>query len=536
MDWDRMRRFDDHRGGESYRPGSSRGYSRRSRSPPRIRSPPSRLVADTWAPSTGRTYSRPRSRSPPPFRRRSRSPQPYNRDAGLGSYPKPHTPRRFSPRRDVRPRSPISSSRRPRSPFAEDRARDTGWSQTTPTSRPPRDSSISGRDYGYYRKDRRIPSVGRYTRSGSPSRHGLSFEDNQRLTKTPRARSPFYGGRRDTTTDRYLGQRRRSQSPNDTLSKRPSAPGSMSNSRRSSPIDNKNNTTSKGNRSRSPPAGHFLGRRRSRDWGVSFGQNDRTLTTKDKVDAPEAKIRSPIPEQTPARSSTSYDETGLSRLPDVQSKTNQTKTSYPSNAPSQPKAFSSNRNHKSPPPGPSHAPKNLPSHARASNISLLSAPTRPRGSSTFKDSGWAGTPTRRGPAPVGLHGMPTAARSNQLPASSTEAQRPRSCRHNSVPGTSSPHTLRYSKYLVGLNNIIPGGKLGSFELDSSTEKRLSQLDTDRDRLFEQIAESQKLKRAGLRDWDRLDRESSISALKSELAEGHLQCIADTEGTFGRALF
>ncbi len=69
-----------------------------------------------------------------------------------------------------------------------------------------------------------------------------------------------------------------------------------------------------------------------------------------------------------------------------------------------------------------------------------------------------------------------------------------------------------------------------------TEKRLSQLDADRGRLFEQFAESQKLKRAGLRDWDKLDRESSICALKSELAEGHLQCITDTEGTLGRALF
>lgn len=69
-----------------------------------------------------------------------------------------------------------------------------------------------------------------------------------------------------------------------------------------------------------------------------------------------------------------------------------------------------------------------------------------------------------------------------------------------------------------------------------TEKRLSQLDADRGRLFEEFAESQKLKRAGLRDWDKLDRESSICALKSELAEGHLQCITDTEGTLGRALF
>jgi hypothetical protein len=105
-----------------------------------------------------------------------------------------------------------------------------------------------------------------------------------------------------------------------------------------------------------------------------------------------------------------------------------------------------------------------------------------------------------------------------------------------VPTASTLHVSRLSKYLVGLNTIVPGGKLAPSEFHSSTEKRVSQLDTDKDRLFEQIAEIQKQKRTRLRDWERLDRESSICALKSELAEGHLQCITDAEGTFGKALF
>jgi hypothetical protein len=60
------------------------------------------------------------------------------------------------------------------------------------------------------------------------------------------------------------------------------------------------------------------------------------------------------------------------------------------------------------------------------------------------------------------------------------------------------------------------------------EKRLAQLEMDKERLFEQIADSQRLKHLVIRDWERLDRESSICALKSELAEGHLLCITDGE--------
>jgi hypothetical protein len=72
-------------------------------------------------------------------------------------------------------------------------------------------------------------------------------------------------------------------------------------------------------------------------------------------------------------------------------------------------------------------------------------------------------------------------------------------------------------------------------LDAATEKRLSQLEIDKEKLLEQMAEKQRLKRAGLREWDRLDRESSICALKSELAEGHLQRMAD-ESIGGGVLF
>ena len=66
-------------------------------------------------------------------------------------------------------------------------------------------------------------------------------------------------------------------------------------------------------------------------------------------------------------------------------------------------------------------------------------------------------------------------------------------------------------------------------LDNTTEKRLMQLEADRERLFGHVTDSQKARRLGIMDWDKLDRESSISALRSELADGHLQRISDGEG-------
>ncbi|KAL2802902.1 hypothetical protein BJX63DRAFT_425730 [Aspergillus granulosus] len=529
MDWDRTRRFDDHRGGESYRPGTSRAYSRRSRSPPpRIRSPPSRLVADTWVPSTSRGYGRARSRSPPFRRRASRSPPAYKRDTTQGSYPKPYSSQKFSPRRDVRPRSPLPPSRRPRSPYGEGRARDISWSQSASTSRHTRDTSPPGRDSGYYRNDRHPPSVGRYMRSGSPSRHGPLSDDDQRPTMTSRARSPFYSGRKDPAMDRFSGNRRRSQSPNDSLPKRTSAHGSMPNSRRSSPLHDK---APRANRSRSPPA-NYLEHRHSRDQAVSI-QNSSMSIAKGKLGTPETR-RSPAAEQAGAKPTPGQDDISSSRSTEIPGRTNHTKPLYLNNIPSQPKAFSNN-SHRSPPTDLPHGPKTLPSHPRASNISILSAPTRPRGNPGFKENGWAGTQSRRGPTPTGAQGAPTAPRSTQLTAPSAESQRARSYRPESASGA-PVGSQKYSKHLVGLNTIIPGGRPFASELDAAMERRLSQLDADKDRLFEQNTESQKLKRIGLRDWDRLERESSICALKSELAESHLQCITDTDGTLGRAMF
>jgi hypothetical protein len=88
---------------------------------------------------------------------------------------------------------------------------------------------------------------------------------------------------------------------------------------------------------------------------------------------------------------------------------------------------------------------------------------------------------------------------------------------------------------MGLSTLIPEGKVLPSLLDPVVEKRLFQLDADKEKLLEQIAETQRSKRVELRDWDRLDRESAVCALKSELAEGHLQRMAD-ESIGGGILF
>ncbi|KAJ6130108.1 hypothetical protein N7512_002888 [Penicillium capsulatum] len=172
-------------------------------------------------------------------------------------------------------------------------------------------------------------------------------------------------------------------------------------------------------------------------------------------------------------------------------------------------------------PGPNRGPHNL---------SLLSAPTRPRRGPGSREGSWPNAPmARRGPPGNVSQSVPSGPRASFTPPMSGGGYRhPGPRPHGSIsavsPSPSSP-IPKGPNYLAGLGTIIPGGKAFP-SVDSATEKRLQQLEVDREKLLEHIADTQKAKRAGLRDWDRLDRESSICALKSELAEGHLQRMAD----------
>ncbi|KXG52626.1 uncharacterized protein PGRI_078820 [Penicillium griseofulvum] len=188
-----------------------------------------------------------------------------------------------------------------------------------------------------------------------------------------------------------------------------------------------------------------------------------------------------------------------------------------------------------PPPGSYQGPR-PPSnqHRGPPHVSLLSAPTRPRRGPGPREA-WMGSPAiRRGPTapsqvpPAG----PRASFSSPVPGGS---YRHPTSRQLSTPSVTQPLSQRGINHLAGLCTIIPEGRSLPSLLDPAVEKRLAQLDVDKEKLLEQIAETQRSKRAELRDWDRLDRESSICALKSELAEGHLQRMAD-ESIGGGNLF
>ncbi|KAJ6188921.1 hypothetical protein N7519_003829 [Penicillium mononematosum] len=188
-----------------------------------------------------------------------------------------------------------------------------------------------------------------------------------------------------------------------------------------------------------------------------------------------------------------------------------------------------------PPSGPYQGPR-PPSnqHRGPSHVSLLSAPTRPRRGPGPREA-WTGSPpVRRGPVapsqapPAG----PRASFSSPVPGGS---YRYPTSRQPNTPPVTQPLAQRGINHLAGLCTIVPEGRSLPSLLDPAVEKRLAQLDADKEKLLEQIVETQRSKRAGLRDWDRLDRESSICALKSELAEGHLQRMAD-ESIGGGNLF
>lgn len=85
---------------------------------------------------------------------------------------------------------------------------------------------------------------------------------------------------------------------------------------------------------------------------------------------------------------------------------------------------------------------------------------------------------------------------------------------------------RSTNYLAGLPAIIPNGKLQPTGLDPAVSRRLAQLESDRDRLQEAAEARQKTKRASLKEWERLIRESKTADLRSELAEDHLMRLSE----------
>lgn len=445
-------RFEERRGGESYRPSDrpgrspSRGYdSRHRRSPPRNRS---RLRADTWVPSN-RSYNRPRSRSPPDYRRRSRTPPPRGRGYHPpGSYARRRSPpRRHSPRREDRIRSPPASWRS-RSPQSDSRSRDVS-------------------------RGRGSPRFGR--------------EPHPDVNKNQSNKRPALGA---PTFPDHTGAK--------NLSRRPSPLPYVATAR--APLRS---------RSRSPARQSPTQRSSDHPGPSSFRNRDSTVAN-DLVDS----IKRPG----------NLDAFEKDTLESVQARNG-------NNVPNQPRNTSISQ---SPPLGSNHESKMASNtHRSSQHLSLLSAPTRPRRGPGPRDGHWGGGPVVRRGAPASTpSNAPSGPRASFLNNSpNTGFSGPGSFRHSISRPSNTAHLVppaapKAPNHLAGLGTILPGGQLLPLALDAATEKRISQLEADQEKLLERLADAQRLKRAGLRDWDRLDRETSICALKSELAEGHLQRMAD----------
>ena len=293
-------------------------------------------------------------------------------------------------------------------------------------------------------------------------------------------------------------------------------------SRRSSPsmYPDRSRAASTRSHSRSP----F---RRSPSFRPPTGPRGRSPYRDSRRDSEHSGPRRPMDESAPGSGQI---PTGPSHMNDGRS---------PGPIPTQPR----NANlYQQPPSGPSQGPKmGGPGSGRGpQNMSLLSAPTRPRRGPGSRDSPWSGPPmARRGPpASPAAHSPPVGPRASFSGMSGTGGghyRHPGSRQHSIASGNPPPRSKSLN-HLAGMSALVPGGKALPSILDPAAERRLVQLEADRERLFEQVMTTQKIKRAGLRDWDRVDRESSICALKSELAEGHLQRMAEESSIAGGVLF
>ncbi|KAL1958332.1 hypothetical protein VTO42DRAFT_4649 [Malbranchea cinnamomea] len=570
MDRDRDRRYDEpRRGGESYRPGD-RSY-RRS---PRPRSPPPfRPVADTWAPSR----SRPRSRSRESYRRRSRSP-PYRereRDRtppGYKSWSRARSPpRRLSSGRD---RSPPRISRRSRSPPPR-LPPSYGRSRSPIGLKRDRDESPPE---SYYprspKRERRIsPIRSRYEPARSPPRYESYRAPDLRSRGYIRSRSPDRrGGYRETYGGRSW--RRRTPTPPPIGRSAHSAQGSTSTSRRSSPPIHPDKAPRAGALGRSPgypsSRSHYEGpppprspppsssRYTPRGAGGTAISSNRSFSPRRRSSV--TALSSHAAESPPPKTGVVNEKSGdlkfeasnrhqapspaqQSRSPVDTGRSND--NSPPKQPPTQPRDFGKSI---SPPTGPSAASKlTFPVGRNTGSAALLSAPTRPKGASgpppfhreNSRDFSRSGPPRRgpytpsphHGPPPPGPRGGPGPG----TPYYDSHRPPPPFHRGNST-STTYPHTKRFNNHLSGLPSIVPGGKLMPSGLDPVTEKRLAQLEADKEKLLEQIAEKQRLKRAGLREWDKLSRETATNALRSDLAEGHLQRMTEGDGIGGATAF
>ena len=226
---------------------------------------------------------------------------------------------------------------------------------------------------------------------------------------------------------------------------------------------------------------------------------------------------------------------------------------------------------RSPPAHPPSGPASMSAHNRPDNASNLAPPAGPRGyvppsrgsshprggrGGSFADrrqdtgSSWGGAP----PTPVAptasptfppvspaSNGIPTGPRASSSHGSSSEwfnkswsAAAPRA----TAPASASfarPPQPRVHPALANLPQIIPAGKKDPSYLGipKDIEARLKKNEEESERLREELKIKEEKLRAGLRTWDKLERESKSMSLKAELSEKHVRLLAG-EGVGGTA--
>jgi hypothetical protein len=523
-------RFEERRGGESYRPSNrhsrsrSRSRIRRPRSPPRNRSP--RMGADTWVPRGGHPSERYRSRSPPGLHR-SRSPT-YRQPKRERSPLRPRSPRR------ERPRSPIRSSWRSRSPYVPrpplEHQSSRGAGDNFRNSHIPRSP----------RRDR-LPSPPRDRPRDAPSPSRPTFKERESYGRPAgRSRSPYRGGRSPPRNDSFMN--RRTLSP---MKRAPSgynsAVNSVSTSRRSSPpiANERLRVLSSGRSSRSPTLDTSFRRGTNDDIAKpsllsntvspsspAHGKPINTLNTTENQASAEV----------PGRTATDAGRPDSSKSP--RSHSDGYFNADRDDGLKDPGSSTSRNSPLSAAPGAASLPSSS-SQNRSSNISMLSAPTRPRGSAGYggREPTWSSSSTpRRAPPPPTPNGPPTGPRNRYVYSPPVhDLHRTPSYRPNSSVSMSHPRNTR-TNYLATLPAVVSGGRLLPSTFDFSIEKRLVNLKADEEKLAEQALEKQRLKRLGLQDWDRLQRESALNALRSELAEVHLQRMTEEDRLEGSNAF
>ncbi|KAI9797056.1 MAG: hypothetical protein M1825_006269 [Sarcosagium campestre] len=534
---------DDDRGPPRRWSPRGRGHGRESRhSPPqgrfRSRSPPGRVEERAWRDVRARSpVGRKRGRDASPMENRGiRSPPPQKRE------------RIQSPSRSVhnRPRSP---PRRPASPRRDDaRSPPMGPGmhrrQRSPSPRP-RDSRLPHSDRDVRRP--RSPSPATRVIRGEP--HSELSSGRESATTSRRSSPPIHPSR--LALQEKLGPPPGRGGPNRSVPPTgPRSPPGPSNYRGRSPNQD----------DRSP--------RRDRDWATAHRPHPAAR--------PDSPLRGPAEHRSPPRrrevspprrEDDRYGSRGPPQNPAIshrgdayQSSPRDNPTGEPSRTYDRRQDFGPSR--RSPPRGPA-APQSMSAHTRPANASHLAAPTQPRGNSSGssgfpprRDSSYAGPlngGSRRGgyaPTPVHTRGDPRSPPDASLgaggsPPSGGVPTGPRTSMSGNKPPFRPPHnshnstsrtyplTQRFS-HLSDLPSPVPGGRALPSAIDRNVTERLAKLQTDQKRLEAELAEKLAKKRAGLRTWDRLERESARDGLKSELAEQQVKVMAGEGGLEGSA--